>query len=130
MEQLKLSNGSAYDLVTNGVQETEDSVTLVFLPGLKTFADIEKDFESEANTGKMYVLDSVGNAMRSIVGFTQYKGMEKILDYTISSEVIGDESKEVKETVFKVHLTKPDIQKQVQDIQDTVDMLVAEQLGE
>lgn len=130
MEQLKLSNGSAYDLVTNGVQETEDSVTLVFLPGLKTFADIEKDFESEANTGKMYVLDSAGNAMRSIVGFTQYKGMEKILEYTVSSEVIGEESKEVKETVFKVHLTKPDIQKQVQDIQDTVDMLVAEQLGE
>lgn len=130
MEQLKLSNGSAYDLVTNGVQETEDSVTLVFLPGLKTFSDIEKDFESEANTGKMYVLDLAGNAMRSIVGFTQYKGMEKILDYTVSSEVIGEESKEIKETVFKVHLTKPDIQKQVQDIQDTVDMLVAEQLGE
>lgn len=128
-EQLKLSNGQVYDLVTDGVQKSGDNLVLKFQPAFKTFAGIENDFEDESKTEKIYVLDSAGETMMSLVGYTQYKGMEKIMDYVISSELVDGETKDVTAVVYKVNLSKPDIQKKVQDIQDTVDMLVADQLG-
>lgn len=128
-EQLKLSNGQVYDLVTDGVQQSGDNLILKFQPAFKTFAGIENDFEDESKTEKIYVLDSSGETMMSLVGYTQYKGMEKIVDYVISSELVDGETKDVTAVVYKVNLSKPDIQKKVQDIQDTVDMLVADQLG-
>ena len=128
-EQLKLSNGQVYDLVTDGVQQSVDNLVLKFQPGFKTFAGIENDFDDESKTEKIYVLDSTGETMMSLVGYTQYKGMEKIVDYVISSELVDGETKDVTAVVYKVNLSKPDIQKKVQDIQDTVDMLVADQLG-
>lgn len=128
-EQLKLSNGQVYDLVTDGVQHSGDNLVLKFQPAFKTFAGIENDFEDESKTEKIYVLDSAGETMMSLVGYTQYKGMEKIMDYVISSELVDGETKDVTAVVYKVNLSKPDIQKKVQDIQDTVDMLVADQLG-
>lgn len=128
-EQLKLSNGQVYDLVTDGVQQSGDNLVLKFQPAFKTFAGIENDFEDESKTEKIYVLDSSGETTMSLVGYTQYKGMEKIVDYVISSELVDGETKDVTAVVYKVNLSKPDIQKKVQDIQDTVDMLVADQLG-
>lgn len=128
-EQLKLSNGQVYDLVTDGVQQSGDNLVLKFQPAFKTFAGIENDFEDESKTEKIYVLDAAGETMMSLVGYTQYKGMEKIMDYVISSEVVDGETKDVTAVVYKVNMSKPDIQKKVQDIQDTVDMLVADQLG-
>lgn len=128
-EQLKLSNGQVYDLVTDGVQQSGDNLVLKFQPAFKTFAGIENDFEDESKTEKIYVLDSAGETMMSLVGYTQYKGMEKIMDYVISSELVDGETKDVTAVIYKVNLSKPDIQKKVQDIQDTVDMLVADQLG-
>lgn len=128
-EQLKLSNGQVYDLVTDGVQQSGDNLVLKFQPAFKTFAGIENDFEDESKTEKIYVLDSAGETMMSLVGYTKYKGMEKIMDYVISSELVDGETKDVTAVVYKVNLSKPDIQKKVQDIQDTVDMLVADQLG-
>lgn len=128
-EQLKLSNGQVYDLVTDGVQHSGDNLVLKLQPAFKTFAGIENDFEDESKTEKIYVLDSAGETMMSLVGYTQYKGMEKIMDYVISSELVDGETKDVTAVVYKVNLSKPDIQKKVQDIQDTVDMLVADQLG-
>lgn len=128
-EQLKLSNGQVYDLVTDGVQQSGDNLVLKFQPAFKIFAGIENDFDDESKTEKIYVLDSAGETMMSLVGYTQYKGMEKIMDYVISSELVDGETKDVTAVVYKVNLSKPDIQKKVQDIQDTVDMLVADQLG-
>lgn len=128
-EQLKLSNGQVYDLVTDGVQQNGDNLVLKFQPAFKTFAGIENDFEDESKTEKIYILDAAGETMMSLVGYTQYKGMEKIMDYVISSELVDGETKDVTAVVYKVNMSKPDIQKKVQDIQDTVDMLVADQLG-
>ena len=128
-EQLKLSNGQVYDLVTDGVQQSGDNLVLKFQPAFKTFAGIENDFEDESKTEKIYVLDSSGETMMSLVGYTQYKGMEKIMDYVISSELVDGDTNDVTAVVYKVNLSKPAILKKVQDIQDTVDMLVADQLG-
>ena len=59
MEYLKLSNNTTYELVTNGVQEVNDNtVKYVFLPGEKTFDNVENDFNQSTNVETVYVLDS------------------------------------------------------------------------
>lgn len=129
MEKVKLLNGETYELVTNGVQESNDKLVLMFKPNGRTFDQIEQDFDLESNVSKVYILDSSDETMQSIVGYTQYKGIQKILDYELYSYMDEDETKTETGTVFKVTLSKPDIQKKVADIQETVDFLVAEQLG-
>ena len=52
MNQLKLSNNTKYDLITNGVEESGDYLTLSFLPGLDSFEMVESEF-SPLHTAKI-----------------------------------------------------------------------------
>ena len=124
MEQLKLSNGNVYDLVAGGVRESDETLTLVFLPGTKTFEQVEKDFAVELNVEKVYILGADGEPMKTILGYTQYKGMAKQLDYVISSETVNHNG-----TVMIMTLSKPDLQQKYKDLEETVEFLVAGQLG-
>lgn len=127
MESLKLSGDQIYQLVVNGVQENGDTINLVFIPdSSKTFEQVEAEFTNEANTEKIYVLDSANEIMRSIVGYTQYKGMKKEPEYVISSDAEGNS---VVTTVLIVTMSKPDLQQKYADLQSAVDMLILEQLG-
>lgn len=127
MESLKLSGGQIYQLVANGVQENGDEINFVFIPdSSKTFEQEEAEFTSELNTEKIYVLDSANEVMRSIVGYTQYKGMKKEPDYSVGTDEDGNE-KAV--TVLIVTMSKPDLQQKYADLQSAVDMLILDQLG-
>lgn len=127
MESLKLSGGQIYQLVANGVQENGDEINFVFIPdSSKTFEQVEAEFTSESNTEKIYVLDSANEVMRSIVGYTQYKGMKKEPDYSVGTDADGNE-KAV--TVLIVTMSKPDLQQKYADLQSAVDMLILDQLG-
>ena len=127
MEQLKLSNGNVYDLVAGGVRESDETLTLVFLPGTKTFEQVEK----------VYILGSDGEPMKTILGYTQYKGMAKQLDYVISSETVNNGTEDEPDyetvnhtgTVMIMTLSKPDLQQKYKDLEETVEFLVAGQLG-
>lgn len=55
MNQLKLSNNTKYDLITNGVEESGDYLTLSFLPGLDSFETVEVEFNA-TNTEKFTYL--------------------------------------------------------------------------
>lgn len=127
MESLKLSGGQIYELVANGVQENRDEINFVFIPdSSKTFEQVEAEFTSESNTEKIYVLDSANEVMRSIVGYTQYKGMKKEPGYSVGTNEDGNE-KAV--TVLIVTMSKPDLQQKYADLQSAVDMLILDQLG-
>lgn len=127
MESLKLSGGQIYELVANGVQENGDEINFVFIPdSSKTFEQVEAEFTSESNIEKIYVLDSANEVMRSIVGYTQYKGMKKEPDYSVGTDEDGNE-KAV--TVLIVTMSKPDLQQKYADLQSAVDMLILDQLG-
>lgn len=127
MESLKLSGGQIYELVANGVQENGDEINFVFIPdSSKTFEQVEAEFTSESNTEKIYVLDSANEVMRSIVGYTQYKGMKKEAGYSVGTDEDGNE-KAV--TVLIVTMSKPDLQQKYADLQSAVDMLILDQLG-
>lgn len=122
MEYLKLSNNTTYELVTNGVQEVNDNtVKYVFLPGEKTFDNVENDFNQSTNVETVYVLDSKKEPIRSIKGFTNYKSLEKVKDYVISSEMTntGTEEEPVYEevnnieTVMIVTMAKSDLESRI-----------------
>ena len=83
MNQLKLSNNTKYDLITNGVEESGDYLTLSFLPGLDSFETVESEF-SPLNTGKIYILGLDGHPMEVKTGFTQLAEMQKKIYYVIS----------------------------------------------
>ena len=137
MEQVKLGNGHVYDLVTNGVLESNEKLNLVFLPGDKTFEQIEADFLNEANVERIYILDSIGSPMQIFVGYSQYTGMEKKLNYEISSQQVNMGTEDFPEyetvtnmgTVMILTLSKPDFQKKVKDLEEAVEFLVLSQLG-
>ena len=135
MEQIKLINNTKYDLVTNGVSESGDSLTLSFLPGLDDFETVEAEL-NPLNTEKIYILDSNGHPMEVKTGFAHLVEMSKKHDYVISSETvnIGTEEEpnyktnEIRDTVMVAKLRRPDIRDTVQTLQDTVDAMILSQL--
>lgn len=76
MEQLRLTNNTKYELVTNGVTESGDYLTLSFLPGLDSFETVEAEF-NQTNTEKIYILGLDGQPMEVKTGFTQLTEMKK-----------------------------------------------------
>ena len=133
MEYLKISNNTTYELVTNGVQEVNDNtVKYVFLPGEKTFDNVENDFNQSTNVETVYVLDSKKEPIRSIKGFTNYKSLEKVKDYVISSEMVnqGTEDEpnyqevENTATVMIVTMMKPDIEDRIAELEAKLEALM------
>lgn len=135
MNQLKLSNNTKYDLITNGVEESGDYLTLSFLPGLDSFETVEVEFNA-TNTEKIYILGLDGQPMEVKTGFTRLVEMQKKIDYVISSETVNIateeapnyETNEVKETIMIAKLRRPDIRDTVQTLQDTLDTMILSQL--
>mgnify|MGYP000000412497 FL=1 len=135
MNQLKLLNNTKYELITNGVEESGDYLTLSFLPGLDSFETAETEF-NPTNTERIYILGLDGQPIEVKTGFTQMVEMRKKMDYVISSETVNTgteeapnyETNEVKDTVMVVKLRRPDIRDTVQTLQDTVDAIILSQL--
>lgn len=135
MEQLKLSNNTKYDLITNGVEESGEYLTLSFLPGLDSFETVESEF-SPLHTAKIYILGLDGQPMEVKTGFTQLVEMQKKIDYVISSETVNAgteeepnyETNEIKDTIMVAKLRRPDIRDTVQTLQDTVDAMILSRL--
>lgn len=135
MNQFKLLNNTKYDLVTNGVVESEDYLILTFIPGLDSFETIETELNPQ-NTENIYILGSDELPVKLCKGFTHLVGMSKKFDYVISSEMVNTgtekepyyETDEVMDTVIVAKLRKPNIGDTVKTLQDTVDAIILSQL--
>lgn len=134
MEQLKLPNGKTYALIVNGVQEGKDMIKFLFDPGLDGFETIENGFSTIKAADIIYILDSVGEPVRSIVGYSKYKGMEKQVDYVISSEMVNTgttenpiyEESKTKGTVMIVTMSKPDLEDKINELEaDVINTMLA-----
>ena len=112
MNQLKLLNNTKYDLITNGVEESGDYLTLSFLPVLDSFETVESEF-NPTNTEKIYILGLDGQPMEVNTG---------------TEEEPNYETNEVKDTIMVVKLRRPDIRDTVRTLQDTVDTMILSQL--
>lgn len=134
MEQIKLKNGSLYDLVPGGVLDLgDDRLQIIVLPGEKSFMDIEGDFENDSNTKKITVLDSTGESVIVKNDYTVLESVTKNLNYVTGSEEHMDEEgekshRDARETVYIITLSKPDLWTQVKNLQEAVDLLVLSEL--
>lgn len=109
MEKIKLLSGKTYQLVTNGIRNTDDGYKFIFDPGEDGFDSVEKEFCNSENTKIMYIVGNNDETSQSIVGYTKYKGMEKSVEYQISSQETG--------TVMIVTMSKPEIEDRVKTIE-------------
>lgn len=132
--KIKLANNHTYNLITNGVQEAGKVLKLLFQPGEETFEEIEKNFTEQENTCSIYVLDNESQPIRSLIDYTKYKGMEKIVDYLISTEMVnmGTElSPDYQESntygpVMIVTMSKPEIEDRVETLEnDMINTMLA-----
>ena len=135
-EKVKFREGAVYDLVVNGVSFGEERAQLTFLPGEKTYEQIEADL---TGCNRIEVLDSIGEVMEARSGYIYLDTLTKKKDYIIGTEQIEDGTDDNGDTIYVNHdvtgtvmiatLKKADMRKQVDDLQETVDMLVLEDLG-
>lgn len=135
MEKVKFREGAVYELAVNGVSFGENGATLTFLPGKKTYEQVEADV---TGCSRIEILDSAGEVMEARAGYVYLDSLTKKRDYVISTEQVEDGTDEEGETVYLSRdvtgtvmiamLKKTDMRKQVDDLQETVDMLVLESL--
>lgn len=135
MEQIKLGNGNQYILATNGIIELgNDMLQVIILASGWDFSTIEKDFDAESNTQRMEVLDDMGEPMDIKKGYTTLKSIKKVKSYTTGQIENSNEEgnvtyEDVKEPVFVMILSRPDLRTQVESLRETVDALVLSELG-
>lgn len=138
-EQIKLANGSTYDLVPGGIAEGNDKLTLTVLMGDRTLADIDTETDNSGNTGRIEVLDSSGGVMDIKKDYLYQTGCRKQKDYVIGREsvdtgTVDEEDNPIMEyhdvtgTVAIIELVRSDLRKEVESLKETVDVLVVSNL--
>lgn len=130
MEQIKLMNGNKYELVVNGIEEVNDILRLTIVDDFSTFDLIEKDFENSDNISRIEILDVTGEPMEIKREYTVLEAIKKDRNYMQSTKNDdGITYTDVTRIAYTIILSKGDLRKQVQTLQDTVDMLVLSELG-
>ena len=138
-EKLKTQSGAVYELTPNGAYFADDTAKVIFVfPEGKTYEQIESDIEGN---DRLLILDADGEAMETKVGYTCLDGITKKMDFVIGTKQVEagtDESGNTLYTTEDVHgaamivvLKKADMraelaaaQKQIANLNETVDMLV------
>lgn len=69
-EQIKLTNGSTYDVVAGAFRYTDDKLTITMLPGFKTLEDVYSEFDNSANVSTVELLGAAGDIMISEKGIS------------------------------------------------------------
>ena len=135
--KIELLNGTKFELITNGVQRYGDQIKYLFkLDVNKDFYATENEFSNSDNVEKVYILNNAEEPIETLVGYSQYKGIEKKIDYVISSTQINTgteeepvyEMTEEKGDIYIVTMSKPDLEEKYKELQNTVDFLVIESL--
>ncbi len=134
-EKVRFKEGAVYDLAIGGVYFGEERAEFKFLPGEKTYEQIENDVTGCA---RIEVLDTSGEVMEARTGYIYLDTLTKKKDYIIGTEQVEDGqddhgdtiyvNRDVTGTVMIATLKKADVRKQVDDLLETVDMLVLESL--
>lgn len=130
-EKIKFHDGAVYELVTDGVYFADDKAQITFLPGEKTYEQIEDDL---TGCNRIEILDTFGETMEAHSGYAYLDTLTKKKDYTIGTEQVEDGqddngdaiyiNRDVTGTVMIATLKKSDIRKQIDDLQETVDMIL------
>lgn len=135
MEQIKLGNGTTYLIPAGAITNVDDDkINIIILPGIKTFLDVESDFDLESNVNRIEVLDEVGDVIDVKKGFSNVDSIKKQKNYVTGREEITNDEGITEyvdniETVYILTLSRPDLRNKVESLEETVDTLVLDMLG-
>lgn len=137
-EQIKLTNGSTYDVVAGAFRYTDDKLTITMLPGFKTLEDVYSEFDNSANVSTVELLGAAGDIMDIRKGYIYLTECKLQKDYVIGRDEVDNgldeegnpikDYKDITGTVVTVVLKKQDIRKELDNVKETVDMLVVANL--
>lgn len=138
-EQIKLANGSRYDVVPGGITASGDKLTIIVLMGSHTLSEIDIETDNSSNTGRIEVLDSLGDVMDIKKDYIYQTGCRKQKDYVVGRETVDTgtfdeegnsvvEYQDIIATVAMIELSQADLRKEVNNLKETVDMLIVSNL--
>lgn len=104
MEKIKIGN-KIFELITNGVTQQEDKLTLNFKVGDFDLVSLEKLIEDKANVKKIEMLDGTNEPIQFFYNYVNLREIMKIKSYSISEEEVTD--------IFSITLEKDKIEHEV-----------------
>lgn len=137
-EQIKLTNGSTYDVVAGAFRYTDDKLTITMLPGFKNLEEVYSNFDNSANVSTIELLGAAGDIMDIRKGYIYLTECKLQKDYVIGRNEVDNgldeegnpikDYKDITGTVVTVALKKQDIRKELDNVKETVDILVVANL--
>ncbi len=135
-EQLKLINGTVYDIVPGGIFEEKDALTITIIMGENTLAMIDNETDDPENTKRMEIIDRSGEVMDLKKGFVYQTECIKKKDYVIerrSCESVQTDTNETNKVDYEditgsvaiIRFEKSDIRKEIEELKKTVSELVS-----
>ena len=129
MERIVM-NEKTFELAFTGVIISDDRLVINMINVEDGLEQIEKIFNDTTYTERIKLLSESDTVIRIFKGFTKLVEVSKEIDVHIATRVVEDDEVEVRGDVVKVvrHRVR-DVEKRVSDLDETVDILVLENLG-
>ncbi len=134
MQTIELNSGARYNLAPGGIVDIRgNKIQITVIPDNRIFSQIESDFSLESNTKKIKIVDEYEEIISIKRNYTFLESIAKINNSVIGNEEYIDNDGEIMYrdvigVACKIVLSKPDLYSQVQDIQETMDMIVLSEL--
>ena len=129
MERIVM-NEKTFELAFTGVIISDDRLVINMINVEDGLEQIEKIFNDTTYTERIKLLSESDTVIRIFKGFTKLVEVSKEIDVHIATRVVEDAEVEVRGDVVKVVLNRvSDVEKRVSDLEETVDILVLENLG-
>lgn len=107
MERVKF-NSQAYDLVTDGVQLTDQGGKIVLMPGSQTFDDVRTDVQT---TKSITVLDSAGSPILTRTDLVYAGCLAQDDNYVVGAD--NEAGTDIIGTVLIAEFRTPDLREQM-----------------
>lgn len=127
MEKILL-NDNSFDLKTSGIGLHNDRLSVSLVNVSNTLEEIETIFNESAT--KITLVSEAGETLRIFNGFTKLVEIRKEKDVILSTKIEDDEEIVTRGDVVTVVLDKvSDTEARVSTLEETVDILIMENLG-
>lgn len=114
MEKIKIGK-LEFELVTNGYRLGKEGGALIFLPGERTFEEVENIMKQAES---IYLVDGAGEIMESRHDLIFAGRMQKDNHYVISN---NEQGKEILGTVMTADFRIPDVREELDEINAKLD---------
>lgn len=129
MEKIVM-NEKTFELAFTGVIISDDKLVINMINVEDGLEQIERIFNDTTYTERIKLVSESDTVIRIFKGFTKLVEVSKEIDVHIATRVSEEDEVEVRGDVVKVVLNRvSDVEKRVSDLEETVDILVLENLG-